>query len=156
MRGLAKLSTEGNKIDSCFSKGSEKLEVAEEEKEMTSNDEIDEPVSPPACSEDEYPRLVFSGERETPDGSCITTQAEVPGVMPAHQQKLSGLRSQLLFLSPLSIVSIFSVLLIDLTSSESCISILLTLRSSFLLCFLAGSSCLVTICLLNNVSFLHL
>ena len=70
---------------------------------MISNDDVDdmdEAVSPPACSEDDYPRLVFSKERETHDGSFKTTQTEVPGVSPAQQQKLSQLRSQLLLLSP--------------------------------------------------------
>jgi hypothetical protein len=96
VRGFARLSTKGNQMDTCFSEGSEKTEGLKEENDDV--DDIDEPVSPPACRKDEYPRLVFSGEKGITDGSCITTQ--VPGVIQAQQQELSQLRSQLLLLSP--------------------------------------------------------
>ena len=97
VRGFAKLSTEGNIVATCFSEGSEKAEG--QEKEMTSDDEIEEPVSPPACSTDDYPELVLSSERETSNDSFNTAQVEVPVVIPTSQQKLSQLRSQLLLLS---------------------------------------------------------
>ena len=41
---------------------------------MTSDDEIEEPVSPPACSKDDYPGLVLSGERETSNRSFKAAQ----------------------------------------------------------------------------------
>ena len=66
VRGFVRLSTKGNKMDTCFSQESARAEGLKEENDDV--DDIDEPVSPPACREDEYPRLVFSGEKGITDG----------------------------------------------------------------------------------------
>ena len=104
VKEFAKISAGGNIVDAD---GSETGDIGDEAKDGVENIDRtnnEDPVSPPACSEDDYPGLVVSEEAGSSDATLRTMQGNT------HQQKLSVLKAQLAKLSPNNLLELTTAL----------------------------------------------
>ena len=88
VKEFAKVSADGNGVDAEMLEVSKETEDCDDQNscERVSDDETDEPVSPPACSEEEYPGLVFSGDSEEKyNGLFDTTRDKLLSATPMQQ-----------------------------------------------------------------------